>query len=264
MTGTLRVASWNVNGLRACASRGFADWLAASRAAIVGLQEVRAHEGQLPKDLRAIDGWHSHFSSARKPGYSGVALYSRRPFTSVETTLGEPRFDSEGRVQLARFGKLLVANVYFPNGSGKERDNSRVPFKLAFYRALFDRLARARRAGRRVLVIGDFNTAHQEIDLARPQANANTSGFLPEEREELDRWIAAGYCDTFRRFEKRPGHYSWWSQRQGSRERNVGWRLDYVLACARATPFVRAAGIEARVIGSDHCPVWAECDPAIV
>ena len=115
-----------------------------------------------------------------------------------------PEFDREGRLQLARFGRLVVANVYFPNGNGKERDNSRVPYKLAFYRALFDALERLRRSGRRVLVMGDFNTAHREIDLARPRENRETSGFLPEERAELDRWLARGWIDTFRRFEPRP------------------------------------------------------------
>ena len=257
MTGAVRLWSWNVNGLRACAGKGFYAWLARSRAFLVGLQEVRA----LPAQITRPRGWHSHFAPAQRPGYSGVGLFSRQAPDEVQAGLAVAEFDCEGRLQLARFGRLLVANVYFPNGSGKERDNGRVPFKLAFYRRLFDRLAAARAAGLRVLVLGDFNTARTEIDLARPQANLKTSGFLREERDELERWLAAGWTDTFRHFESGPGHYTWWSQRQDSRARNVGWRLDHVYACAAAMPFVRGAGIARRVQGSDHCPVWVEVDP---
>jgi exodeoxyribonuclease-3 len=259
----LRILSWNVNGLRACAGKGFARVLARSRAEIVGLQEVRAHPEQLPPALREPRDWHAHFSAAERPGYSGVALFARRRPDDVQTGLGSPEFDREGRLQLARFGRLLVANVYFPNGSGQQRDNSRVPFKLAFYRALFDTLARERRRGRRVLVMGDFNTAHREIDLARPRENRETSGFLPEERAELDRWLAAGWADTFRRFEPGAGHYTWWSQRWGVRARNVGWRIDYVLASRSALPFVRHAFLQPDVKGSDHCPVGVDLDPEI-
>ncbi len=153
--------------------------------------------------------------------------------------------------------------MYFPNGNGKERDNSRIPYKLDFYRAVFDRVERARRKGDRVLVLGDFNTAHREIDLARPKENVETSGFTPVEREELDRWITAGWIDTFRRFEPGPGHYSWWSQRFGVRARNVGWRLDYVLASGNAEPYLRGAFLHPHVTGSDHCPVGVDLDPAI-
>jgi len=252
-----------VNGLRACAKKGFAAWLRTSRAGIVGLQEVRAREEQLPDDVRAPRGWHVHVVHAERPGYSGVGLYSRRKPDAVETSLGEARFDVEGRLQLARFGRLIVANAYFPKGSGTQRDNSRVPFKLAFYAALFQRLQRLRRGGYRVLALGDFNTAHREIDLARPRENRETSGFLPEERAEFDRWIDAGWIDTFRRFEGGPGHYSWWSQRFGVRARNIGWRIDYVLASPAAMKYVRGAFILPEVEGSDHCPVGVDVDPAV-
>jgi exodeoxyribonuclease-3 len=157
----------------------------------------------------------------------------------------------------------VVANVYFPNGNGKDRDLSRIPYKLDFYRAVFDRIERLRRAGRRVLVMGDFNTAHQEIDIARPRENAKNAGFTPIEREELDRWIRAGWVDTFRRFEPGPGHYSWWSQRAGVRARNIGWRIDYVLASPNVLPHLKSAFIERHVKGSDHCPVGVVLDPAV-
>ena len=259
----MRIVSWNVNGLRACAKKGFGEWLARSRAAIVGVQEVRALPEQLPDDVCRPKRWHVHFAPAARPGYSGVGLYSRRAPEPVDTSLGEPRFDAEGRLQIARFGRLVVVNGYFPKGSGPQRDNSRVPYKLAFYRALFRRVEQLRRAGRRVLVMGDFNTAHREIDLARPRENRETSGFLPVERAELDRWAAAGWIDTFRRFEAGGGHYSWWSQRQGARARNVGWRIDYVWASPAAMRFVRAAFLWPRVRGSDHCPVGVEVDDAV-
>jgi exodeoxyribonuclease III len=259
----MRVVSWNVNGLRACASKGFRRWLDRGGAEIVGVQEVRARTEDLPRRLCAPRGWHAHFSPAARAGYSGVGLLARRPFDACDTCLGRRSFDVEGRVQLARFGRLLVANVYFPNGNGPNRDHSRIPYKLRFYRTLFERLEKARADGAHVLVMGDFNTAHEEIDLARPRANEGTSGFTPRERRELARWLGAGWVDTFRAFEPGPGHYSWWSQRAGVRARNIGWRIDYVLASPEAMRFVRGAFIERDVLGSDHAPVGVELDPAI-
>ncbi len=259
----VRILSWNVNGLRACARKGFGTWLSRSRAEIVGLQEVRALPEQLPSTLRAPRRWHVHFNPAVRPGYSGVGIYARRAPDSLETSLGEARFDDEGRLQIARFGRLVVANVYFPKGSGTDRDNSRVPYKLDFYRTLEARLARLRRGGLRVLAMGDFNTAHREIDLARPRQNVENSGFLPEERAEISRWTDAGWVDSFRHFVSEGGHYSWWSQRFGVRAKNIGWRIDYVLASPSAMRFVRGAFIQSQTKGSDHVPVGVDVDPAI-
>jgi exodeoxyribonuclease-3 len=261
----LRILSWNVNGLRSVEREGaFSRWLDDSGAFFVGVQEVRARSEQLPPRLTALPGWHTGVVAAERKGYSGVGYFSRRQPDAVETALDGVEFDREGRLQLVRFGNLVLANVYFPNGNGVQRDNSRVPFKLAFYRALYARLSEERRAGRAVLVVGDFNTAHREIDLARPRQNLTTSGFLPEERAELDRWLDGGWIDTFRQFEPGPGHYSWWSQRSGARQRNVGWRIDYVLACPRASQFLRSAFILREVCGSDHCPVGVTLDPAVL
>ncbi len=259
----VRVVSWNVNGLRACARKGFRAWLRKARAEIVGVQEVRAFPEDLPDDVRAPSGWHTHFSPATRKGYSGVGIYSRSRPDRVETDLEIERFDVEGRLQIARFGRLALVNAYFPKGSGSDRDNSRVPYKLDFYGALFERLQRLRRGGCRVLVMGDFNTAHREIDLARPKDNQETSGFLPEERAELDRWVAAGWVDTFRHFESGEDHYTWWSQRFGVRAKNIGWRIDYVFASPAAMKFVKRASIHPTVTGSDHCPVAVDVDPAI-
>lgn len=260
VVATLRIVSWNVNGLRACAQKGFLAWLDAQHAQIVGIQEVRARAEQLPPEVRAPRRWHTTFAVAERPGYSGVGLYSRMPPTAVESQLGDPLFDREGRLQIAHFGALSVANVYFPKGSGTARDNSRVPFKLAFYRALFERVQALRSAGQRVLVMGDFNTAHREIDLARPKSNLRNSGFLLEERAEIDRWIDAGWSDVFRAFEPGPGHYTWWRQWGQSRANNVGWRIDYVLACPEVMRFAKRAFIRPEVMLSDHCPVGLELD----
>ena len=260
----MRILSWNVNGLRACARKGFLRWLGASGADFVALQEVRALPDDLPPRLCAPPGFHAHFAPAERRGYSGVAVLSRRPPDRVETSLVSPSFDREGRLLIAHYGRLALASVYVPKGSGVMRDNSRVPYKLAFSRALLERLEKLRRGGRRVLVMGDFNTAHREIDLARPRSNQKTSGFLPEEREEFSRWIAAGWVDTFRRFEPGPGHYTWWSQRFGVRAKNIGWRIDYVLASPAAMRFVKGAFVLPQVRGSDHCPTGVEVDDAVL
>lgn len=263
MTATIRIHSWNVNGIRSAAKKGFDDFLFTQAGDILGLQETRAHEAQVPEDLRSPSGFHTHFSSAERGGYSGVGLYSRIPFDTIETSLGEERFDREGRLQIAEYGDLIFVNCYFPNGSGKDRSNDRVPYKLDFYRALFDKLEAEKTAGRPILIAGDFNTAHREIDLARPKANVKTSGFLPEEREELDRWLSSGWTDTFRHIHGDvEGRYTWWSQRFGVRERNVGWRIDYILASPGAMPFLRAAEIHPEVMGSDHCPISVEIEAA--
>jgi len=259
----VRIFSWNVNGLRACEKKGFSTWLDGAGADVVALQEVRARRKQLPAHLATPADWHAHYVESERPGYSGVGLLCRTAPDRIETSLGEKRFDVEGRLQLAWFGRLVIANVYFPNGSGKDRDHSRIPYKLDFYRALYERLDRLRRGGRRVLVLGDFNTAHRPIDLARPKPNEKTSGFTPIEREELDRWIRSGWTDTFRRFEPGEGHYTWWSQRLGVRERNIGWRIDYVLASQAAARHVNSAAIHPDVMGSDHCPIDVVMDARV-
>ncbi len=261
---TLRIYSWNVNGIRACEKKGFRKWLDKSGAFVAGLQEVRARPEQLPLRIRKPRNWEHHMVCAEKKGYSGVSAYSKAVPDEIVVGLDVPEFDCEGRVHFVRFGQLVIANIYFPNGNGKERDNSRVPYKLAFYRRVLERLEEERSKGYRVLVMGDFNTAHHAIDLARPKTNTKTSGFLAEEREEMDRWVDAGWIDTFRLFHKDGEHYSWWAQRGGCRERNVGWRIDYVLASPEAAAFVTDASIHPKVMGSDHCPVSVDVQRAIL
>ena len=254
----MRIVSWNVNGLRACVKKGFLDFLERSHADVVCLQEVRAFPDQLSPEARAPQGWHAFFAAAERPGYSGVAIYTRREPSAVETTLGVEEFDVEGRFILAKFGRLAVASVYFPKGSGKDRDNSRVPYKLDFYRTVFDRVERLRKSGP-VYVTGDYNTAHTAIDLARPKTNIKSSGFLPEERQEMTRWLEAGWVDTFRaRHADEEGHYTWWRQFGGARENNVGWRIDYVLASPSADKRVVDAFIWPHETASDHCPIGVD------
>lgn len=259
----MRVRSWNINGLRAAMKKGLPEWLASTRPDVIGLQEVRAQPDQLNAELAALSEFSVHLSCAERKGYAGTALLARQAPDEVRTALGVPDMDVEGRVQIARFGRLHVVNVYVPNGNGRERDNSRVPFKLAFQQRLFDGLEPMRRAGERIVVMGDINTAPQPIDLARPKDNLKTSGFLQVERDEVARWIAAGWVDTFRAFEPGPGHYSWWSSRFGVRERNVGWRIDLAFASPALMPFVKGAVIEREVRGSDHAPIGVDLDDAV-
>ncbi len=260
----VRVVSWNVNGIRACAKRGFADFLDRCGAGVLGVQEVRALPDQIPDEVRAPAGWHAAFAPAERRGYSGVGIYARLEPERVETALGEARFDVEGRFIAASFrgkqGRFAVVNCYFPKGGGRDGENRRIPYKLDFSRAVFERVQELRRSCP-VLVIGDYNTAHREIDLARPKTNVRNSGFLPEERAEFGRWLDAGWVDTFRALHPdAPGNYTWWAQWGGARGRNVGWRIDYVLASPEAMERVRAAFIWPDEQGSDHCPVGVDID----
>lgn len=254
----MKIVSWNVNGLRACAKKGFLDFLESSGADVVCLQEVRALPEQLDPAVRAPAGWHVSFSPAQRKGYSGVAIYSRIAPSRIETCLDEREFDVEGRYIVAHFGRTAVASIYFPNGSGKERDNSRVPFKLAFYARVLARMEALKKRGP-VYVAGDYNTAHQDIDLARPKTNKKSSGFLPEERSELSRWLAQGWVDTFRaQHPNEQGCYTWWRQAGGARESNVGWRIDYIFSSPSGARRVQNAFIWADVLGSDHCPIGVD------
>ena len=255
----MKITSWNVNGLRAAVKKGFLDWLLACDSDLVALQETRSLSEQLSDEVLNPEGWSFWLNAAERKGYSGVGLYSREALEGLSTTTNESRFDVEGRLQITRLGALKIVNGYFPNGSGKNRDHSRVPYKLDFYRRVFEMLEEERAQGVPILVMGDFNTAHREIDLARPKTNHKTSGFLPEERAELDRWLTSGWTDTFRHVHGDvEGAYTWWSQRAGVRERNVGWRIDYVLASPGALTHLRDAWISPEVMGSDHCPIGVE------
>lgn len=260
-----RFVSWNVNGIRACVRKGFLEWLPGARADVIGLQETRCEHEDLPEMLHRLPALrHAHWVSARsRRGYSGVAILSRTAPQWVETELGDERYDREGRFLLARFDDVLLANVYFPKGSGTQRDNSRVPYKLAFTEHVFEVLRRQRRKhGLPVILMGDLNVAPHPIDLARPRGNETTSGFLPEERALLARCVGRSWVDTYRALHPDGVKYSWWSNRIGVRERNIGWRIDHVLVTADLAPRVRDAFVWDHVRGSDHCPVGIDLDDA--
>ena len=221
------------------------------------LQETKAHPDQLGLDLINPKGYESYWSSAEKKGYSGVVVYTKIKPHKVQEGLGVKEFDSEGRVLLADYGQFVLFNIYFPNGGN---GNKRVPFKMAFYEAFFKKIERMRQKGKKVIVCGDVNTAHQEIDLARPKQNEKNTGFLPEERAWMTKFLSKGYVDTFRHFCRDPGHYSWWDYKTKARERDVGWRIDYFFITPNLTPKLKKAFMMKDVMGSDHCPVAIDLD----
>jgi exodeoxyribonuclease-3 len=245
--------SWNVNGLRAVRKKGFLEWLERAKPDILGLQETKCSPDQLDDELRTPAGYHTYWAAAERGGYSGVALYSRREPLSVKTGIGMEAFDREGRTIVADYGDFVFITAYFPNGS---RDQSRVSFKMAYKAAFLDYCNGLQVQGKPVVFCGDVNTAHREIDLARPRQNQATTGFLPHERRWLDEVVDQGYVDAYRALHpEEAGAYTWWSYIGGARERNVGWRLDYFFVSPDLWPRVAEARIHADVTGSDHCPV---------
>ncbi len=249
--------SWNVNGIRAVSKKGFLEWFAQEQPDILCVQETKAHPEQLSADLLHPEGYESYWSSAEKKGYSGVAVYTRQKPKNVQEGLGVKEFDSEGRVLFLDYGKFCLFNIYFPNGGS---GNKRVPFKMAFYEAFLQRVETLRQKGKKVIVCGDVNTAHEEIDLARPKQNEKNTGFLPEERAWVTKFLDKGYIDTFRHFCKEPGHYSWWDYKTRARERDIGWRIDYFFITPNLAPKLKKAYMMKDVTGSDHCPVAIEVD----
>ena len=250
--------SWNVNGIRAAQKKGFLDWLTQASPDILCLQETKAHPDQLDDELRHPNGYHTYWAWAEKKGYSGAALYSKIEPKSVQIGLGIDEYDREGRTIVAEYDQFVLIGAYFPNGS---RDLSRVPFKMAYKRDFLAYCNDLLAQGKQVIFCGDVNTAHQEIDLARPKQNQKSTGFLPEERVWLDEVVGQGYIDTFRHFyPDQTEAYSWWSYIGGARNRNVGWRLDYFFTSAGLRPSLVDAAIHADVLGSDHCPVSVTLD----
>ncbi|MBU0495682.1 MAG: exodeoxyribonuclease III [Chloroflexi bacterium] len=254
MPDTITLLSWNVNGARAIHKKGFLTWLDETAPDIVCLQETRAAESQLAPEMAQPAGYHGYWNASRaRQGYSGTGLLTKAEPLDVQFGLGVEPFDQEGRTIVARYLTFTLINCYFPNGS---RDHSRVPFKLAFYKAFLRKCQQLRAQGHAVVFCGDVNTAHQEIDLAHPKSNQKTTGFLPEERAWLDQVVADGYVDTFRHlYPDLAEQYTWWSMPTRARERNVGWRIDYFFVAAELLSRVVDACIQADVPGSDHCPV---------
>lgn len=251
----LRLLSWNVNGIRAIDRKKALDWFFEQRPDILCLQEIKAVVDQIPPQVREVDGYQTYFNPARRKGYSGVGLYSKRKPRSVETGLGIERFDCEGRIQIADYDDFILFNIYYPNGKASAE---RLAYKMDFYAAFLDHALQLTKAGRNLIICGDVNTAHREIDLARPKENAKVSGFLPEERAWIDSLLAGGFVDTFRMFHGEPGQYTWWDYKTRARERNTGWRIDYFFVSSGLRSRVKDAFILPDIEGSDHCPIGIE------
>lgn len=249
---SIELASWNVNGIRACHKGGFAKWFKNQAADVVCLQEIKARREQVPEELLNPLMYHSSWNPAEKPGYSGVAIYSKKEPIDVRAGMGTPEYDCEGRVLLAEFKTFSVVSVYFPNS---QREHQRLNYKLGFCRTFAEYCERERARGKMLVVCGDWNIAPTEIDLKNPKANVKNAGFLPEERAWMSEFQSKGYVDCFREFNTEPGHYTWWSYRPGVRERNIGWRLDYFMTHAQDRRRLRASSHLTQVKGSDHCPV---------
>lgn len=256
-SGMIKIFSWNVNGIRACHKNGFLNWVQESGADVIALQEVRATVEQIPKDVLECAGFEKHWFSAQKKGYSGTGILSKLPVLNVVHGLNLEEFDQEGRVITCDLGKLYVVSAYFPNS---QEAGARIDYKVRFCKSLHkwcDEL----RTKKPVVLTGDFNIAHQPIDLARPKENEGTAGYLPQEREWMSHFLTNGWVDTFRHLhpELRDA-YSWWSMRMRARERNVGWRIDYHCVHQKDTHLICGAAIHSQVTGSDHCPVSLDLD----
>ena len=255
MNRLIKIYSWNVNGIRAIHKKGFLEWLDEDRPEILCIQETKANLDQLPKKLANVDGYKSYFNSAERKGYSGVGLYSSIKPTKIENGFGIKKFDMEGRVQIADYDDFVLFNIYFPNG---KMSNDRLKYKLDFYDVFLEHANNLRDEGRNIVICGDVNTAHKEIDLAHPKENSKISGFLPVERAWIDKFLENGYVDTFRMFNNEPEQYTWWSYRTKARDRNVGWRLDYFFVNEEFKNNIKASYILSDVLGSDHCPIGIE------
>ena len=247
-----KILCWNVNGIRAVEKKGFLEWLQQESPDILCLQETKAQPGQISPEIEQPPGYHAYWSFPERKGYSGVATFTKEKPTRVENGFGIKQFDVEGRLIITQYPGFTLFNVYFPNGKQSEE---RLKYKMDFYDVFLDFVDPIKAKGEKLVVCGDFNTAHKEIDLARPKENENISGFLPLEREWMDKFVSHGYIDTFRHFNKEPNHYTWWSLRTRARERNIGWRLDYFFVSENLLDSVTEANILSQVMGSDHCPV---------
>jgi|TARA_Y100000310_G_scaffold344730_1_gene459117 exodeoxyribonuclease-3 len=253
----MKLLSWNVNGLRAVHRNGYWDDFLNKNADIFCFQETKAEPDQLPDDVREVPGYMSFFSSSKvRKGYSGVATYTRIEPKKVEYGMGIKQFDDEGRIVTTHFKDFVLLNVYFPNGGGGPH---RLKYKLDFYDSFLDHIEKLRKDGNSIVFCGDVNTAHEEIDLARPKENEKNTGFLPEERAWIDEVVRVGYIDTFRHlYPDKDGAYSYWDMKTRARDRNVGWRIDYFFISPDLQRKLKGSSIHTDVYGSDHCPVGIE------
>lgn len=253
----MKIISWNVNGLRAVAKKGFFEWTAQESPDILCIQETKLQEEQLEQELIDLKGKYkyAYFSFADKKGYSGVATYTNIEPIAVSHGFGIERFDNEGRIVQTEFENFILLNIYFPNG---QKDEERLQYKLDFYDALLEHCNDLVNKGKHLVICGDYNTAHTEVDIKNAKSNEKTSGFLPIERAWIDKFIANGYTDVYRKLNPDKIEYSWWSYMFKARERNTGWRIDYHFVSNNLLDKVNDAKILTDVMGSDHCPVTLE------
>ncbi len=251
------MVSWNVNGIRAIAKKGFHEWLKSENPDILCIQETKAWAEQLDDSLINIGKYNSYFAQGIKKGYSGVAVYSKEKPINVTVGLGIEKFDNEGRTLILEFPNFVLYNIYYPNG---KRDDERLQYKMDYYEAFQKHALNYKENGKNVIICGDVNTAHKEIDLARPKANEKISGFLPIERAWMDRFLADGFLDSLRIFNNQPEIYTWWDMVSRARERNVGWRIDYFFISESLKSNIKNAFTLPDVMGSDHCPVVIEVE----
>lgn len=248
----MKITTWNVNGIRAAMGKNILDWIKTNQADVVCLQEIKAKEHQI--DIEKINGagYKCVCNPAERPGYSGTAnLYLSEP-KEIKKGMGEEKFDNEGRVIHFSYPDFELFNIYFPNGG---QENARVPYKLEFYAYLLDLCDQMQKDGKEIIITGDFNTAHNEIDLKNPKSNKKNTGFLPEEREWIDRYLGHGFIDAYRKLYPEVEEYTWWTYRFGARNRNIGWRLDYFLVTKGIMERTQDVVNHTEVLGSDHCPV---------
>lgn len=258
MVSIMKIISWNVNGIRACGKKGLVDFVKKEDADIFCIQETKAQIEQVDEELKSLGYQHYRWSSAKRKGYSGVATFSKQPPVSVKTEFGFPEYEDEGRTVISDFGKFVLYNIYFPNGgSGEERHD----FKQVFLKRLNEHAKDLIQQGKELIIVGDYNVAHKEIDVFDPVRLSSVSGFLPEERQWFEQFLNLGFVDTFRKLNPEVKEkYSWWSYRELARISNRGWRIDYICSTKKITEKLKSANILDDVEGSDHCPVVAEYD----
>ena len=249
----MKIVSWNVNGLRAVLRKGFLDWLETTDADIICLQEIKAQKEQLPDVLVIPKGYYSYFNSAKRKGYSGVVVYSKKKPLLIKRKLDLKRFDEEGRFLKLKYKDFILINLYLPHG-GRQKEN--IDYKLKSNARIFEYLKKIK--NKNILLIGDFNIAHKEIDLARPSQNQNNIMFTQEERKQVDELISLNFKDSFRMFHQEGGNYTWWPYSFKARERNLGWRIDYAFVSKKLRSKLKKAFIMSEVKGSDHCPIGIE------
>jgi len=251
----MKILSWNVNGLRAVLGRGALEAVWEREPDVLCLQEIKVRPEQLSKEQRCFPGYQAIWNPAERPGYSGVATLLRTPAAEIQTGMDAPHFDVEGRVIQTLHPDFRLFNIYFPNGG---RGYDRVTYKLEFYSHLLKLCDRLHANGESIILTGDFNTAHQPIDLRHPKANEKISGFMPEERERVQKFLDHGFVDVYRHLNPETVQYTWWTYRMDARRRGVGWRIDYFLVSRALVERVRQATILESILGSDHCPIELE------